>query len=90
VVDPAFWVGFSLLVAVIIGLLASYAAFKSDFIVSFMLLGGALMVTGYFLYELILVGIAAVAEVPVNIMQVLSGIAIARPIYRGVSRAMMT
>ena len=90
VADPVFWLGFSLLVAVIIGLIASYAAYRSDFIVLFMLMGGALMVTGYFLYELILLGIAAVMEVPINIMQVLSGIAIARPIYRGVSRATMS
>lgn len=90
VADPAFWVVFSVLVALVIGLLASYAVYKSDFVVIFMLLGGALMVTGYFAYELALVGIAAIVEVPVNIMQVLSGIAIARPIYRGVSRAVMT
>jgi uncharacterized membrane protein len=87
VADPVFWIGFSLLVVLVIGLLASYAVYKSDLIILFMLLGGAVMVTGYFLYELVLVGIAAVVEVPINIMQVISGIAIARPIYRGVSRA---
>jgi uncharacterized membrane protein len=89
VADPVLWIVFTLLVALIIGILASYVIYRSDFIILFMLLGGAVMVTGYFLYELVLVGIAAIVEVPINIMQVLSGIAIARPVYRGVSKAIM-
>jgi uncharacterized membrane protein len=85
--DPTLWIVFSILVALVIGLVASYVVYRSDLIVLFILIGGAFMVTGYFLYELALFGIAAIVEVPLNIMQVLSGIVIARPIYRGVSRA---
>jgi len=40
------------------------------------------MVAGYFLYEQLILGYAAAAEVPFNIGQVLIGIAIALPAYR--------
>ncbi len=39
--------------------------------------GGALMVLGYFLYEQVVLGVAAVAEVPFNTMQVLVGVTVA-------------
>ncbi len=43
---------------------------------------GGVMVLGYFLYEQVILGYAAVAEVPFNIGQVLVGIAIALPAYK--------
>ncbi len=43
---------------------------------------GAVMVTGYFLYEQLILGYAAVAEVPINAGQVLVGIAVALPAYK--------
>jgi len=39
--------------------------------------GGALMVLGYFFYEQVVLGVAAIAEVPFNTMQVLVGMTIA-------------
>ncbi|MCC6040117.1 MAG: ECF transporter S component [Thermofilum sp.] len=39
--------------------------------------GGALMVLGYFLYEQAVLGVAAIAEVPFNTMQVLVGVTVA-------------
>jgi uncharacterized membrane protein len=88
VADPTIWIIFSLLMALVIGLVASYAVYRSDAMALFILVGGAVMVTGYFLYELLIIGIAAIVEVPINIMQVLSGIVIALPIYRGVRQAL--
>jgi len=85
--DPTIWIVFSLLTVLVIGFVATYVVYRSDVIVLFILVGGALMVTGYFLYELLIVGIAAIVEVPINIMQVLSGIVIALPVYRGVRQA---
>lgn len=41
--------------------------------------GGAAMVAGYFLYEQLFLGVAAIAEVPFNLMQVLVGVSIALP-----------
>ncbi len=41
--------------------------------------GGAAMVLGYFLYEQLILGVAAIAEVPFNLMQVLVGVSVALP-----------
>ncbi len=49
------------------------------------LLGGGLMVTGYFIYEQIVLGYPielALGEVPFNIVQALVGLAIAVPVFR--------
>lgn len=57
-------------------------------------LGGTGMVIGYFLYENLLailfpgLGVYAVGEIPLNIGQMLVGMAIALPILRAVQRAM--
>jgi uncharacterized membrane protein len=85
--DPVIWIAFSILMVLVIGFVATYVVYRSDVIVLFMLVGGALMVAGYFLYELLIVGIAAIVEVPVNMLQVLSGIVITLPVYRGVRQA---
>lgn len=54
-------------------------------IVLSLLLAGLVMVTGYFLYELLfLPEIAALAEIPLNIGQVVIGTAIAIPLYKAV------
>lgn len=53
------------------------------------LVGGLQMVTGYFLYELIVLGYGfggALAEVPVNLVQMLVGLAVAVPIMHAVLR----
>lgn len=48
--------------------------------------GGAIMVLGYFLYEQLVLGYYAIAEVPFNIAQVLVGILIAVPTVSTLSR----
>ena len=45
-----------------------------------MLLGGSIMITGYFLYQLLIFQYAAFAELPFNFMQAIIGIMIALPI----------
>jgi uncharacterized membrane protein len=45
-----------------------------------MLVGGAVMISGYFLYQLLILQYAAFAELPFNFMQVIIGIMIALPI----------
>lgn len=45
------------------------------------MIGGAEMVVGYFIYELLILGIAALAEVPANIAQVFVGTLIAVTVY---------
>jgi len=48
------------------------------------LAGGLEMVVGYFLYEQLLLGVAAVAEVPVNIGQMTVGLVVSIPVVRAV------
>ncbi len=50
------------------------------------LVGGLEMVAGYFLYEQFIVGYAAIAEVPFNIVQMLIGLAVAVPVMHAVFR----
>jgi uncharacterized membrane protein len=49
--------------------------------------GGTIMVIGYFLYEIPLKGVAAAAvEIPINVIQMLVGLAIAVPIMHALLR----
>ena len=83
------WVGLSLAV----GAGIVYASYRLDpktaaAVVS-MLAGGAVMVTGYFLYEAVFLGLGltAAAEIPVNIGQALVGASIALSITSAVRSA---
>ncbi|MEN2974684.1 MAG: ECF transporter S component [Candidatus Caldarchaeales archaeon] len=51
-----------------------------------LLLSGLVMVSGYFIYQQFILGYYAVAEVPVNLGQVVLGAAVAIPLYRAVKR----
>jgi uncharacterized membrane protein len=46
------------------------------------------MVTGYFLYEQLFLGVFALAEVPVNIGQMTIGLVVAIPVVKVVRRAL--
>ena len=76
-----------------VGLWILYIVLKTDpsysSAVIAMLLGGTLMVTGYFLYEAIVLkfGITAAAEIPVNFGQALIGASIAIAVVSAVRRA---
>ena len=48
------------------------------------LAGGLEMVVGYFLYEQLILGVAAIAEVPVNIGQMTVGLIVSIPVVRAV------
>jgi len=50
--------------------------------------GGFIMVLGYFLYEQFFMGVAAVAEIPVNIGQMIIGATIALPIAKIIWRTL--
>jgi len=80
----AFWIALGIVV------LASiiYVGLRYDprfgVLVFSVLAGGLEMVIGYFLYEQLILGVAAVAEVPVNIGQMTVGLVISIPIVRAV------
>jgi len=54
------------------------------------MVGGLIMVTGYFLYELFLVGLGTFAEIPVNIGQMSVGLVVSIPVVRAVWRYLPT
>lgn len=58
-------------------------------IVAAQFVGGAEMILGYFLYEQLILGYAAIAEVPFNVMQCLMGTLIATNVYRVIGRGRM-
>jgi hypothetical protein len=63
--------------------LAAYSAYVSirrpeaGWTAAALVAAGLVMVTGYFLYEQLILGVAALAEVPFNLMQVLVGVSAA-------------
>jgi len=65
-----------------------YVGFQYDsqfgVLVFSVLAGGFAMVVGYFLYEQLILGVAAVAEVPVNIGQMTIGLIVSIPVVRAV------
>jgi len=52
------------------------------------LLGGTVMVVGYYIYEQFVMGVFAAAEVPINIGQMIVGLTIALPVTRAVKRVL--
>jgi uncharacterized membrane protein len=50
------------------------------------ILGGLVMVTGYFLYQQLILGVLAYVEIPVNIGQMTVGLVVSIPVVRAVYR----
>ena len=86
-VPPLFWYMLGLLTMALIAL-AGYL-FEPEFgwLVLAVLAGGLEMVAGYFLYEQIFLGVAAIVEVPVNIGQMTIGLIVSIPLVRAVWRS---
>lgn len=81
--DPLFWGVVATASATLIILAGLFSGSEAGWHVFSCLVSGMIMVTGYFLYELLLFGLgAAIAEVPVNLGQVVVGTLIAVPAYR--------
>ncbi|WXG45807.1 MAG: ECF transporter S component [Candidatus Atabeyarchaeum deiterrae] len=89
--DPIIWMVVSVVPTLpVIGIVYHYRHDTRAIVCTLlMLLGGAIMVTGYYLYEFFALGygIGAIVEVPLNIVQALASVMIALPVYLGVSRA---
>jgi len=84
VIPYAFWITLGI---VALGSII-YVGFRYDprlgILVFSVLAGGLEMVAGYFLYEQLLLGVAAIAEVPVNIGQMTVGLIVSIPVVRAV------
>jgi len=80
---PLFWAFIALLFIVCV----SHLILKNPdaiWLILAMAVGGIAMVLGYFLYEQLILGVVAVAEIPFNVSQMLVGMTVAIYIYRGV------
>ena len=70
-------------------LLYKKSDFQTNIKIITILLGGILMVSGYFLYETFILGwTSALAEVPFNILQVIIGLVIALPVTRTIEHGL--
>jgi len=95
------WRIFTLEIAVLVGALVSLIGFLYySGIVEFYsgvpppenptstIFGGLIMVSGYFLYQQFILGVLAIAEVPVNIGQMTIGLIVAAPIVKIIQRTL--
>jgi uncharacterized membrane protein len=85
-VPPLFWYVFGAIVVFLISLMGFVSDPEFGWLVLSSLLGGLVMVTGYFLYEQVFLGVAAIAEVPINIGQMTVGLIVAIPIATTIRR----
>jgi hypothetical protein len=69
-----------------------YISLKQDPYLSWqiisILIGGTVMVIGYFLYQQLILGVVAIVEIPINIGQMVIGAIIAIPLVRAIKTRM--
>ncbi len=85
-VPPLFWYGLGALITVLIALMGFVFDPEFGWLVLTIIVGGLVMVSGYFLYEQFFLGVAAVAEIPINVGQMSVGLIVSIPIVRAVWR----
>jgi uncharacterized membrane protein len=88
VIPPEFWYSLGVLVILMITLVGFVFEPEFGWLVLAILVGGSEMVTGYFLYEQFFLGVAAVAEIPVNLGQMAVGLIVSIPVVRAVRRSL--
>jgi len=87
-VPPELWYSLGVLVILLTSLVGFVFEPEFGWLVLAILVGGLEMVTGYFLYEQFFLGVAAIAEVPVNIGQMTVGLIVSIPVVRAVWRSL--
>jgi len=85
-VPPVFWYGLGALVTLFTALTGFIFDPEFGWLVFTIIVGGLVMVAGYFLYEQLFLGVAAVGEIPINIGQMSVGLIVSIPIVRAVRR----
>jgi len=87
-IPPEFWYSLGALTTLLITLMGFIFEPEFGWLVLTILVGGLVMVTGYFLYEQFFLGVAAIAEIPVNIGQMTVGLIVSIPVVRAVWRSL--
>jgi len=83
-----FWLALGVFVALLIGAIGFISEPEYGWIAISTIFGGLIMVSGYFLYEQFILGVLAIAEVPVNIGQMTIGLIVATPIVKIIQRTL--
>ena len=83
--SPAAWIPMAF-AATIIPFYLTLRRRGEGLLVAALLLSGLIMISGYFIYEQLIFGYYALAEVPVNFGQAVLGTAIAIPLYKAVQK----
>jgi hypothetical protein len=85
-VPPEFWYGLGALVSFLVALMGFVFDPEIGWLILTIIIGGLIMVTGYFLYEQFFLGVGALVEVPSNIGQMTVGLIVTVPLVRAVRR----
>ena len=83
--SPATWIPIAF-AATTIPLYLTLRRSGEGLLIAALLLAGLIMISGYFIYEQLILGYYALAEVPVNLGQAVLGTAIAVPLYKAVQK----
>ena len=85
-----FWILLAIPVGIMIYLLYKKSDFQTNIKIIAILIGGAIMVPGYLIYELFILGYGyqAFFEIPFNILQVIVGLIIALPVTRTIEHGL--
>ena len=92
-ISPTFWYVVGALVVLLVTLMGLIFEPELGWLVFTTLIGGSIMVTGYFVYQQFLlfplfnIEVLAFAEIPINIGQMLIGLIVALPIVKIVKRS---
>lgn len=92
-ISPIFWYAVGALIVLLITLMGLLFEPELGWLVFAILIGGSIMVTGYFIYQQFLlfpifsIEVLAFAEIPINIGQVLIGLIVALPVIKIVTRS---
>lgn len=85
-VPMEFWLGLGILVVLVIGGIAFISEPEFGWIIVSTIFGGLVMVCGYFLYQQFILGVLAIAEIPINIGQMTIGLIVSAPIVKVIQR----
>jgi uncharacterized membrane protein len=85
-VPPVFWYGLGALVTLLTALMGFVFDPEFGWLILTIIVGGLVMVAGYFLYEQFFLGVAAVTEIFFNIGQMSVGLIVSIPLVRAVRR----
>jgi uncharacterized membrane protein len=87
-VPVEFWLGLGAFVAVLLAAVSHSLDPEFGWMILSTIIGGLFMITGYFLYEQLFLGVFAFAEVPVNVGQMTIGLIVATPIAKIIQRTL--